>query len=254
MTLKRTITPRADAAAFIRFPDRPDSFDMTTYRKLTIHGYQAALIAHLGNHETTIVNSEVAAGVRPTASYEGVLFPDLLIAFNVDPAADVARNGYAISEQGKPPDFVLEVASESTGRRDETVKRDAYARMGIPEYWRFDESGGRYHNAPLAGDRLVDGVYVPIPIIRQDDGSLRGRSESLGLYLCWEDGDLRFWNPVSESYLETFAEVIARADADAARADADAARARRLEEELARERQARIEAESRLRNREEQGP
>ena len=35
-------------------------------------------------------------------------YPDLLVAFGVDPAAYKASNAYVISEQGKPPDFVLE--------------------------------------------------------------------------------------------------------------------------------------------------
>ena len=163
MTTKPSVTRTPGAADIIQFPDRPDSFDMTTYRNLTIHALQAALIAHFENRDTTIINSEVAAGVRPTESYDGVLFPDLLIAFDADPAADAANNGYAISVQGKPPDFVLEIGSKTTGERDEIYKRQAYAAMGIPEYWRFDETGGEYHNAPLAGDRLVDGVYDPSP-------------------------------------------------------------------------------------------
>ncbi len=245
MTLKR-ITPQAtEAVDIIRFPDRPDSYDMSTYRHLTVHGYQAALIAHFGKPETTIVNSEVAAGVRPTESYDGVLFPDLLIAFDADPAADVTRNGYAISEQGKPPDFVLEVASKSTGDRDEVYKRQAYAEMGIPEYWRFDESGGQYHRAPLAGDRLVGGVYVPIPINETDSGNLWGHSAALNLDLCWEEGRLRFWDSVGRRYLPSLAEErTGRLDAEA--------RARRLEEELDRERKARIEGESRPRRLEDQ--
>ena len=38
----------------------------------------------------------------------GSHYPDLLVAFDVDPAAYEASNGYVIAEQGKPPDFVLE--------------------------------------------------------------------------------------------------------------------------------------------------
>ena len=34
-----------------------------------------------------------------------------------------------------------------------------YGRFGVGEYWRFDPSGGEYHDAALAGDRLVDGRY-----------------------------------------------------------------------------------------------
>ena len=41
--------------------------------------------------------------------------------------------------------------------------RDDYVALGIPEYWRFDETG-RSHGVRLSGDRLVDGVYRPIEI------------------------------------------------------------------------------------------
>ncbi len=40
----------------------------------------------------------------------------------------------------------------STGRVDVEAKRDGYAALGIPEYWRFDETGRR-HGTRLAGDR-----------------------------------------------------------------------------------------------------
>ena len=97
------------------------------------------------------------------------LAPDCVIAFGVNPAAIVARNGYVISEVGQPPDFVLAVASRSTGRRDYTVKRAGYAGYGVREYWRFDPTGGRYHDTALAGDRLVDGV------VRAGQDQLRSR-------------------------------------------------------------------------------
>ena len=41
-------------------------------------------------------------------------YPDLLVAFDADPVAYDASNGYVVSEQGKPPDFILEVASRRT--------------------------------------------------------------------------------------------------------------------------------------------
>lgn len=34
--------------------------------------------------------------------------------------------------------LVAEVLSDSTGRRDRGKKRDAYLRLGIPEYWIVD--------------------------------------------------------------------------------------------------------------------
>ena len=58
------------------------------------------------------------------------------------------------------------------------------------EYWRFDPSGGDYHDVALAGHRLVDGVYEPIAVEMLEVGSNRGYSDALGLYVCWEDGRL----------------------------------------------------------------
>ena len=224
----------------VRLPD-PDPWDLdvTTYEHVLIHGYPAALIHHLGNPESTIVISEIGASLRPTIRYADVRFPDLLIAFDVDPGARRDSNGYIVSEQGKPPDFVLEVASSSTGKNDETVKRDYYAAMGVGEYWRFDPSGGRWHSTALAGDLLVDGEYQPIPVEQGADGIYRGYCAALRIELHWEDGNLRWWEPVSGQYLETHFEVIAarseaeaRANAAEARAAAAEERVRQLEEKL----------------------
>ena len=249
MTPKPKTAP-PDAGEIIQFPDPPPE-EMTAYYTVNWPGYPGSLAEHLGNPETTIITSEVAAALLLTPDWEDVRYPDLLIAFDVDPAANRARKGYLIPEQGKPPDFVLEVASDSTYRHDATAKRADYARMGVLEYWRFDPDGDRPRRTRLAGDRLVNGLYQPIPVHRTEEGAYRGRSDSLGLGLCWEEGELRLWDPVGQRYLETFQGVSARADAEAAARRNAEARARRLEEELARERQARIEAESRLRSRED---
>ena len=234
----RPVTPKPDAGEIVQFPDVPPE-EMTAYHQVNLPGYPGALTAHFGNPETTVILSEVAAGLFATDDREGIRYPDLLIAFNANPAAEEARNGFLIPEQGKPPDFVLEVASESTARLDETVKRNDYAAMGVLEYWRFDPTGGHQYQAHLAGDRLVDGVYVSIPIQRTDEQHHWGRSEALGLSLCWEEGRLRFWDPVGHSYLNTFMEErdARLAERDARFAERDArlaaeARARQLEEEL----------------------
>ena len=75
------------------------------------------------------------------------------------------------------------MASATTGGTDYTAKRRDYEAYGIPEYWRFDPSGGEYHDVALAGDRLVDGVYQPIEIEWLDENRCRGYSEFLGLYV-----------------------------------------------------------------------
>ena len=229
----RPKTSKAEAGEIIPFPDAPPE-ELTAFFSINFPGYPPSLAEHFGNPDTTIILSEVAAALIPTRSYEGVLYPDLLVAFGVNPGLWGARNGYLIPEQGKPPDFVMEVASESTARRDETLKREAYAAMGVPEYWRFDPTGGSRYSTHLAGDRLVDGLYVPIAIHRTDDEHLWGHSASLNLDLCWEEGDLRFWDPVARRYLHTFMEESAARREAEARAAAAEERVRQLEEELRR--------------------
>ena len=222
-----------EAEKIVQLPDAPPE-EMTAFHHVNFPAYPASLAMHFGRPETTVILSEIAAALIPTESFEGVRYPDLLIAFDAHPEAIIPRNGYLIPEQGKPPDFVMEVASETTGRRDEAVKRDDYAAMGVQEYWRFDHTGGRFHSVPLAGDRLVSGVYEPISIQLTDDQHQWGHSDVLNLDLCWEEGKLRFWDPVGRRYLATFAEEReAHLEERDARIAAEA-RAQRLEEELRR--------------------
>ena len=207
---------------------------MTSFDHLAATGNVYHLIQHLGNPETTLVAGDHYLALAPTRSLAGVRYPDLLVAFGVDPAAYKASNAYVISEQGKPPDLVLEIASRSSGREDTGPKRDAYAALEIPEYWRFDETG-QYHGARLAGDRLVDGGYVAIDIEELPGGSLQGYSGALELQLRWEDGELVFYDPATGQRIATLEDERARADAErAARADAEA-RVRELEEQLRRQ-------------------
>ena len=92
------------------------------------------------------------------------LHPDVYVAFDVDADAIRRRNGYLIWEVDNPPDFVLEVASESTASNDTGDKRALYAAMGVIEYWRFDASGGAMYGAALVSEYLESGVYREFPI------------------------------------------------------------------------------------------
>lgn len=127
--------------------------------------------------------------------------PDCYVAFDVDIGTIWPRNGYMVWSAGKPPDFALEIASKSTGRCDTVLKRRDYARIGIQEYWRFDATGGDYHDAPLGGDRLVNGEYQPLPTQTEPDGSIWGYSEVMDLWLVWDSGYLLFWNPSAREFL-----------------------------------------------------
>ena len=129
-----------------------------------------------------------------------IRYPDLLVAFDSDPELYEANNGYVVSFQGKPPELALEIASRHTWRTDIEVKPGFYASLGVREYWRFDETG-EFHGTRLAGDRLVNGQYHPITVDELPDGELRGYSETLGLYFCWRQGRLDWYDPSAEDYI-----------------------------------------------------
>ncbi len=159
--------------------------------------------------------------------------PDVYLAFGVDAQAIRQRKLYLPWEVGKPPDWVLEVASVSTGREDVGRKRAIYAHIGVPEYWRFDPQDGEYHGEKLAGDRLVAGEYEPIALTTAPDGILKGYSEILGLSLCWDENWPRLYDPVTNTYLETWQQE--RAARRTAETQAAVEQAERLAERAARE-------------------
>ena len=218
-----------------RLPDPPPRHpdDMTSFKHLAATGNVHHLALHLGNPETTIVSGELYMVPRPIRSLAGSHYPDLLVAFDVDPKAFAASNGYIVAEQGKPPDFVLEIASRHTGHIDIGEKRDAYQALGVLEYWRFDETG-RYHRTRLAGDRLVAGRYETIGIAELSHDTWQGYSEVLDLHLRWENGQLGWHDPATGGHIATLAtERQSRLWAEA-RANTAEARVAELEAELQR--------------------
>ena len=137
------------------------------------------------------------------------------------------------------PDFVLEIASPSTRREDIGIKRDFYAALGIPEYWRFDETG-EFHGSRLAGDRLVDGQYEPLPVEPLEDGIFQGFSSVLSLFIRWEQGQLAWHDPKTGRHIATLEDERERVALERARAEQEQAarvaaetRVRELESELA---------------------
>ena len=212
-------------------PDPPRIPDMQ--QELQLRGIATALALYFKKRDDVIVAG--LGYLRHDATNESERYaPDCVVAFGVDPAAIVARNGYVISEVGKPPDLVIEVASKSTGKRDYTIKRDAYERYRAREYWRSDESGGRWHDAALAGDTLVDGKYVPIEIIQDEDGRFWGYSAVLDLHVCWDDGRTRFYDAKTGRFLPDYIE----ADDEREEAARERDEATRERDEMAIERDA----------------
>ena len=148
--------------------------------------------------------------------------PDIYVVFGV--AGNHKRRNWIVWREGKAPDFVMEIASPSTWERDATDKRDIYARMGVPEYWRFDPTGEHF-SPELVGESLVDGQYRNLPLERDGEGRLWGRSSVLGLDIYVLPGlDLRLYDPASGQWLLTPHENHeARLNAELARLNAEGA-------------------------------
>ncbi len=230
MTTRSTAkTPRgaADGVQLPPLPDPPRKNDMQQAENFERPGVMNTVARFFGalREDSNVLVSGSGYVCASRSQLPNAPYPDLVIAFGVDRAALINNNGYEIDRVGKPPDFVLEVASEHTGRRDYTTKRDDYARLGIPEYWRFDHTGGRFHDAALAGDRLINGAYERIAITEDAEGRFWGYSPTLELYLCWDQRRLRFYDPKTEAFLQDPMEL--EEDRDAARSALRAAEAQR---------------------------
>ena len=195
--------------------------------------------------------------------------PDVLVAFGV---GTHSRSSYLVWEEGKPPDWVLEVASPLTNDLD--FKRRAYAAMGVPEYWLFDPKGDVFPAGQprLQGLTLADGGYVRLAP-RLADGLAMIRSSVLGLDLRVEGEFIRMHDPATkedilhqrelkalaeretarrkdaEAHAEQAAQrkdAEARAEREAERAEQEAERAEREAERARREAAERLVAQARV--------
>ena len=171
--------------------------DGSNFDYLTRNGSAYRLAHHLDHTQTTIISGERYLVAEPGTPVGDRVYPDLLVAFNADPQAYRDSNAYIITEQGKPPDFVLEIAPTVTADNDTGHKRLWYAGLGVPEYWRVDEASND-HGAKLAGDRLVEGRYEAVAIEEPADDVLQGYSKVLDLHVRWERGQLEWRDPATE--------------------------------------------------------
>jgi Uma2 family endonuclease len=135
-------------------------------------------------------------------------------------------------EDGKYPNVIVELLSDSTAKTDRGLKKQIYQdTFRTPDYFWFDP-----HSLEFEGFHLVDGTYRPIPPTEQG----WRWSEQLRLYLGIDQAQLRFFTP--DGNLVPTPEEIAtverqRADAEHQRADTEHQRA-----EAERQRSERLRA------------
>lgn len=124
--------------------------------------------------------------------------PDVMVCFGV-PKKE--RRIYKLWEEKVAPSIVIELASHSTYKNDREGKRDLYESLGVSEYFIYNPEYPKTLPSLLAY-RLNDGEYKKIRI---ENG--RVLSEILNLELVDTGNTLRLFNPQSEKFLPTFAEL-----------------------------------------------
>ena len=139
----------------------------------------AALQNHFREHEDVLVAMELVVYYE-RGDNTAWLRPDVQVVFGVGRGKD--RSTYRVWEEGKVPDFVLEVASPSTAEHDARYKAGEYARIGVREYWRLDPQGALLGTA-LEGYALAGGSYEPVGVLERPGRGRQLQSRVLGLDL-----------------------------------------------------------------------
>ena len=150
--------------------------------------------------------------------------PDVFVTLGI-PDDGRRRDAYFAWEEGKGPDFVVELASKATRREDQGAKLALYRDvLHVREYFLFDPYG-EYLTPPLKGFRRVEGQYQPIEPV---EGRLP--SEVTGLHLEPAVEDVRLFDPATGRHLTTSRQLEAIARDQRAKIE----RLRREVEELRR--------------------
>lgn len=118
-----------------------------------------------------------------------VVAPDVFLVRGI---AKGERKSFKLWEEGRVPNLVIEVTSESTRNEDLTRKKTCYERLGVEEYILHDPEGD-YLSPRLQGYRLAGDRYEPMPA--RFDGSLDSRTT--GLTLRVEGNNLRLIDTVT---------------------------------------------------------
>jgi Uma2 family endonuclease len=119
---------------------------------------------------------------RKTEHFRG---PDFFVV--LDTERRTRKSWVVWEEEGKYPNVILEILSESTAKTDKDFKKQLYQNtFRTPDYFWFDPETQEF-----AGFHLVDGEYQPL----EPNTQSHLWSQQLGLYLGIHEGLLRFFTP-----------------------------------------------------------
>jgi len=156
-----------------------------------------ALGLHFRTIGRTVYLAEEMAVLYPG---ERPFSPDVLAVLDVEEPEDDARMAWVVVDEGKGPDFVLEVLHRGDRDKDLVENVELYARLGIPEYFVYDRARQHIH-----GWHLVPGASRYERKVPQLG---HYRSSVLGVDLAILDDTLRFLS--GEAPLPLSAELIGR--------------------------------------------
>jgi Uma2 family endonuclease len=98
------------------------------------------------------------------------------------------RKSWVVWQEGKGPDVIVELLSESTAKTDKTTKKSIYQnQMRVPEYFWYDP----FNPEDWKGFKLINGVYKPLELV--EGGYI---SEQINLKLVLWEGSFKGLNIV----------------------------------------------------------
>ena len=239
-TARTAVAPSAEAASRehgeLEYPER-HWVARSVWHGDAVRLATAALRNHFRDREDVLVAMELAVYYE-RGDETRWLQPDVQVVFGVRRGGN--RSSFRIWQEGKAPDFVLEVASPSTAENDAWHKAREYARLGVREYWRLDPEGSLM-GTELEGYAVSGRRYAPLERIERPGIGRLLRSRVLGLDLRTQRHDgatvVVFADPrTGEEFNGSLGESdrrrrIAEQRASAAREEAD--RQRRIAEQRA---------------------
>ena len=243
----------------VHYPDSDGHFlPENPLQARAVVNVRSALQQHFDQAENVVLEGDMFLYYEegnPAAS----IAPDIFVVLEHD-LGD--RPVYKLWEEGKPPDFALEVISPSSEIRNSVQKRALYARLGIGEYFLF-QPDPRKRGRRLVGYRLRGESYEAVPAqaggvlpstalgvsLQVEGANLRVRSMESGQQYMWIEEQRRIVDAERAKSAAAQADAkAARAESEAARAESEAARARAgaAEARAEAEFEARRQAEARL--------
>ncbi len=241
--------PKLGSAQTIVYPesDGKPMAETDVHRDLMVDFIQ--MLQYHFREDTVYVSGNLLIYYEPGNTGKSVA-PDVFVVHGV---AKKRRRTYLIWEEEKTPDFVLEVSSRSTHRKDMSEKKSLYAEvLEVKEYYIYDPESEI--DPKFIGYELIDGVYHELEFVAS-----RLPSSVLGLELGERGGVLRLYNPRTGEWLQPAPER-AQQEADARqnaehraenaeqRAENAESRAENAESRAQQEADARQNAEARAQN------